>query len=267
MTVAENAVDGSRVWFEDDGGAGAPVVVLGGFLDPVRLVRASPIARALSERSTEFRLMFIDHRGHGRSETPHDPAAYAMPLRVADVVAVLDAAGIDRAHAVGISWGGRLGFGMGAIAPGRLRSLVAIGQQPYAIRPDGPLAIAVGSAMQETERRGVGALVEAFEAVAGRYPDDVRADYLGADAAAIHAAWRCAMDEGPIGGDLHAWTTPCLICVAEDDDDFLEQARAAAAEIPGARFLAIPGADHLGVDVAPVDTYLPGVLRLLREAT
>jgi len=266
MTVAVNAVDGSRVSFEDDGGVGAPVVVLGGFLDPVLLVRASPIARALSERPSEFRLMFIDHRGHGLSEAPHDPAAYAMPLRVADVVAVLDAAGVDRAHVVGISWGGRLGFGMGAIAPGRLRSLVAIGQQPYAIRPAGPLAIGVGYAMQDAERRGIVALVETFEALAGRYPDDVRSLYLGADATAMRAAWRCAMDEGPIGGDLHAWTTPCLICVAEDDSDFLEQARAAAAEIPGARFLAIPGADHLGVDVAPVDTYLPAVLRLLREA-
>ena len=87
---ATNALDASRVYFKDDGGEGAPVVILGGFMDPVELVRDTPIARALDEMSGEFRLIYIDHRGHGRSDKPHDPEAYAMPLRVADVVAVLD---------------------------------------------------------------------------------------------------------------------------------------------------------------------------------
>ncbi|MEO8477838.1 MAG: alpha/beta hydrolase [Actinomycetota bacterium] len=266
MPLTANAMDGTRVSFEDDGGTGTPVVILGGFLDPVGLVREAPISRALTERSSEFRLMFVDHRGHGRSGAPHEPASYAMPVRVADVVAAMDAAEIERANVVGISWGGRLGFGMGAIAPARLRSLVAIGQQPYAIRPDGPLATAVARAMADAERRGVAALVETFEAAAGRYPEEIRSIYLGSDVDALRAAWWCVRDEGPIGGDLRAWSTPCLICVAEDDKDFFEQARMAAAEIPRARFVAIPGTDHLGVDVAPVDTYLPAVLSLLREA-
>jgi pimeloyl-ACP methyl ester carboxylesterase len=266
MAFAVNAIDGSRVYFEDEGGAGTPVVILGGFLDPVGLVRTAPIVRALSDRSSEFRLVFVDHRGHGRSDAPHEAASYAMPLRVADVVAVLDAAGIDRGHVVGISWGGRLGFGMGAIAPERLRSLIAIGQHPYAIRAEGPLALALGRAMRDTERRGIVALIEAFEAVTGRYPDDVRSTYLGADAAAMRAAWRCALGEGPIGGDLRTWRLPCLICVAEDDGDFFDQASEAATEIPGAGFVAIPGIDHLGVDVAPADPYLAEVLSVLREA-
>ena len=267
MPFTLNGLDGTRVSFEDDGGTGTPVVILGGFLDPIGLVRDAPIARALSDRPQEFRLVFVDHRGHGLSGAPHEPASYAMPLRVADVVAALDATGIDRAHVVGISWGGRLGFGMGAIAPERMRSLVAIGQHPYPIRRDGPLAVALGRAMQDTERRGIVALVETFEAAAGRYPDDVRSIYLEADPDAMRAAWRCVKDEGPIGGDLPGWTTPCLICVAEHDEDFFEQAWAAAAEIPRARFVVIPGTDHLGVDVAPVDTVLPEVLRLLREAS
>ncbi len=266
MSFAVNAIDGTRVSFEDEGGSGIPVVILGGFLDPIGLVRDAPIVRALSDRSPEFRLVFVDHRGHGRSGAPHDPASYAMPVRVADVAAAMDAAEIDRAHVVGISWGGRLGFGMGAVVPERLRSLVAIGQQPYAIRPDGPLATAVARAMADAKQRGVAALVETFEAVAGRYPEEVRSIYLSSDVDALRAAWRCVRDEGPIGGDLCAWTTPCLIAVAEDDGDFFEQARMAASEIPRARFVVIPGADHLGVDVAPVDTYLPAVLRLLREA-
>ncbi len=91
MPYARNALDGSRVYFEDDGSDGEAVVFHGGFLDSVDLVRASNIAQALQELpEEEFRLIYVDHRGHGRSDKPHDAEAYAMPLRVADVVAVLD---------------------------------------------------------------------------------------------------------------------------------------------------------------------------------
>ena len=130
MPFATNARDGSQVYFEDDGGAGTPVIILGGFLDPIELVRDAPIARSLQALSDEFRLIFVDHRGHGRSAKPHEAKAYAMELRVADVAAVLGALDIERAHFIGISWGGRLCFGIGEHAPERVRSLVIIGQQP-----------------------------------------------------------------------------------------------------------------------------------------
>jgi pimeloyl-ACP methyl ester carboxylesterase len=141
MPYARNALDGNRVYFEDDGGNGAAVVLHGGIGDSVDLVRASSIAHALQELPTdEFRLIYVDHRGVGRSDKPHEVEAYAMPLRVADAVAVLDELGIERAHFIGNSWGGRLGFGIGEHAPERVLSLVLGGQQPYAIDPNGPLA-------------------------------------------------------------------------------------------------------------------------------
>ncbi len=264
MSFATNARDAARVYFEDDGGEGTPVVVLGGFLDPVDLVRRAPIARALREHTDEFRLIFIDHRGHGRSDAPHEAEAYAMPLRVADVVAVLDELGIERAHFLGISWGGRLCFGLGEHAAGRVRSLVTIGQHPYAIDPDGPLARVVAEALAASRKRGIVALVEAFEAIAGRYPDDIRSAYLACDAAAMRAAWRAAMDEGAVADDLEAWDVRCLICVAEDDADFFDQTKRAANEIPNAEFVSIEGMDHLGVDTARADPVLPAVLRILR---
>ena len=267
VPFATNPRDASRVYFEDDGGSGSPVVVLGGFLDPVELVRATPIARALRGLTEEFRLVFIDHRGHGRSDKPHDPHAYAMPLRVADVVAVLDELDLLRAHFVGISWGGRLCFGLGEHAPERVRSLVIIGQQPYAIDPGGPLARVVGEALVASKEQGIGALVLAFEAIAGRYPESVREAYLANDAAAMRAAFEAAMAEGAVSENLKAWRTRCLICVAEDDVDFFEQARRAAAEIPDADFVSIEGTDHLGVDTARADPVLPAVLRTLRGST
>lgn len=266
-SYATNARDGIRLYLEDDGGGGAPVLILGGFLDPIELVRRAPIAQALAASADRFRLIFVDHRGHGRSDKPHDADAYAMPLRVADVVAVLDELQIRRAHLLGISWGGRLCFGVGRHAPERVRSLIAIGQHPYEIDRDGPLARVVGEALEASKRRGIEALVEAFEAIAGRYPDDVRAMYLACDAEAMRAAWEAATSEGPVAEDLSAWSLRCLICAAEDDADFFEDARRAAAEIPNAEFVGIPGTDHLGVDTARVDPILPAVVRTLREAT
>jgi pimeloyl-ACP methyl ester carboxylesterase len=261
---AVNARDARRVRFEDDGGDGAPVAILGGFLDPIELVRRAPIARALGTFREEFRLVFVDHRGHGLSDRPHDAASYAMILRVADVVAVLDALEIARAHVLGISWGGRLGFGMAQHAPERVRSLVAIGQHPYAIDPEGALAQVVREALALSKQRGIAPLVEAFEAIAGRYPEEVRSIYLGVDAEAMRAAWESALAEDAVARDLQTWTLRCLICVAEDDTDFFEPARRAASEIPNAEFVAIPGTDHLGVDTAGVDPLLPAVLRTLR---
>lgn len=240
-------------------------MILGGFLDPIGFVRDAPIARAMQELNDEFRLVFIDHRGHGRSDKPHESRAYAMPLRVGDVVAVLDDRSIERAHFIGISWGGRLCFGIGEHAPKRIRSLVTIGQQPYALEPEGPLARVVGDALATSREKGIGALVEAFEAIAGRYPEAVRDVYLACDAAAMRAAWRSAMAEGAVSEDLGAWDVRCLICVAEDDVDFFDQAQRAAEEIPNAEFNSIEGTDHLGVDTAPSDPLLPVVLRTLRE--
>jgi len=254
------------VYFEDDGGAGSPVVLLGGFLDPVELVRTAPISEALHGFADEFRLVFVDHRGHGQSERPHEATAYEMALRVADLVAVLDELDIQRAHFVGISWGGRLCFGLGEHASERVRSLVIIGQQPYAIDPEGPLARVVAEAMAASKQQGIEALVLAFERITGRYPDRVRALYLASDPAAMRAAWAAVMAEGDVSEDLGSWRLPCLICVAADDADFFDQARRAAEEIPDAEFVSIDGTDHLGVDTARVDPVLPAVLRTLRTA-
>ena len=93
-----------------------PVLFYTGFADPLEVAKESRLARALSG---EFRLIFADHRGQGGSDKPREPRAYALPTRVADAVAVLDALGIERAHLLGSSWGARLGFALGEYAPER----------------------------------------------------------------------------------------------------------------------------------------------------
>jgi pimeloyl-ACP methyl ester carboxylesterase len=266
MPYARNALDGSWVYFEDDGGDGDAVVLHGGLLDSVDLVRGSHVAQALQELPEEFRLIYVDHRGLGRSDKPHEAKAYAMPLRAADAVAVLDELGIERAHFIGNSWGGRLGFGIGEHAPERVLSLVISGQQPYAIDPDGPLARAVTETLAESRRKGsLEPFVEALESFAGvRFADALRARWLNNDPAAIESAWSAAVAEGAISEDLRAWEIRCLIYAAAGDVDFHDQAQRAAGEIPNAEFISLEERDHVVAHLAQVDPVLPAVLRMLR---
>ena len=51
------------------------------------------------------RVLIVDPLGHGQSDKPHETAAYRAPDVAADVIAVLDAAGIERAALWGYSRG------------------------------------------------------------------------------------------------------------------------------------------------------------------
>jgi pimeloyl-ACP methyl ester carboxylesterase len=265
MPHAGNARDGSRVYFEDDGGKGAAVVLHGGLLDSVESVRRSHVAEALQALPEEFRLVCVDHRGLGRSDKPHEPEAYAMPLRVADAVAVLDELGLERAHFIGASYGGRLGFGIGEHAPERVLSLVIGGQQPYAVDPGGPLARVIPESLAESCREGsLEPFVRALEAVSGsRFPDETRTRYLDNDPVAIEAASSVLLSEGAISTDLGAWRVRCLIYIGAGDLDFCEQARRAAGEIPNAEFVSIEELDHVQAHLQP-DLVVPAILDALR---
>lgn len=268
MPYATNPIDATRIYFEDDGGPGAPVVLYGGILDSVELVRsASPIAQALQARPHEFRLIYTDHRGLGRSDKPHVVEAYAMRLQAGDAVAVLDEIGIDRAHFAGASYGGRLCFGIGAQAPERVLSLVAGGQQPYAVDRTGPLARAIFPALERTRRDGVAVFVETLEEYwATRFPEPERSGYMEQDGVAVAAAAEALLTGGDISTDLRSWRVPCLIYMGAGDADFVDQARRAAEQIPGAEFVALDALDHLGAHYES-ERVIPAVLRTLRSAS
>jgi pimeloyl-ACP methyl ester carboxylesterase len=262
MPFGTNAVDGTRVCFEEEG-HGVPVVLHGGFLDSIAEVRESRIARALP--ADEFRLIYVDHRGLGRSDKPHDPEAYSMPLRVKDAVAVLDELGIERAHFIGTSWGGRLCFGIGEHAPGRVLTLVIGGQQPYTW-PDSPLTRVVTEGLVASRTEGMDALIRTLETFwNARFPDTRRVRWLENDPAALDAAWKAALAEGPISKDLRAWRIRCLIFIGAGDTDFLDQARRAAGEIPNGEFISLEGLDHYGAHTGQEDPLLEAILRTLRR--
>lgn len=264
MPYATNPIDGTRIYVEDNGGPGDPVVFYGGILDTVEVVRNSPIARALPQE--EFRLIYADHRGLGRSDKPRAPEAYGMALRVGDAVAVLDALGMERAHFVGTSYGGRLCFGIGELAPERVWSLVVGGQQPHALNSEAPLARVVISSLAASREAGtIKPFVEALESFSGsRLPESVRAAYLRNDPVAVEAASTAMVAEGDLSEDLTAWRTPCLIFLGARDVDFWDQARRAAEEIPDARFVTLQDSDHLGAHFEQ-ETVIPEVLSFLRQ--
>ena len=261
MPHAENALDGTRIYFEDTGGSGSPVILHGGLLDCVDDLSESAVGRALPPG--EFRAVYVDHRGLGRSDKPHDPSAYAMPLRVRDPIAILDELGIDRAHFVGMSWGGRLGFGIGAHAPERVRALVCGGQQPYAW-PDSPLTRVVTNGLGDCQQDAL-ALVEAFERFwQVRFSERQRARWVDNDPEALRAMWSQVLAEGPVATALTGWTVPCLIVIGAADADFLDQARRAAAEMPRGELLLLEAADHYAAHVSADDALIEAVLRTLR---
>jgi pimeloyl-ACP methyl ester carboxylesterase len=261
MPFATNPLDGVRTYFEDDGGNGPPVLVYPGFSDPIAYARQLPLSSGLAG---EFRLIFADHRGQGRSDKPHDAASYALPTRTADAVAIVDELGIERVHFLGLSWGARLGFSLGEHAPERLRSLVLCGNQPYAWNTDGPLFRSVSEAIAAGARDGIAAFVETWEeAIGERFPEPGRTWMFDNDPLALQAAFSSAALEGPVSKDLSAWRTPCLIYCGEVDPMF-EDAKRGASEIPGALFISTEGEDHFSAERVTGEL-LPEVIRFFRS--
>jgi pimeloyl-ACP methyl ester carboxylesterase len=259
---AVNSIDGVRTAYDDSDGGGDPVLVYPGFADPLEYARISPLCQALSE---EFRLIFADHRGQGRSDKPHDVRSYDLGTRVKDATAILDTLGIERSHYLGFSWGARLGFALGESARERFRSLVLCGNQPYEWPTTGPMLTAVTNAVTAGREEGILAFVESWESAIGeRFPEPGRTWMLDNDPIALAAEFQSVFVETKISDDLSRWDIPCLIYAGADDEMHGPAARA-AAEIPSAEFLSLPGQTHFSAERVTEPLY-PKVRELYRSA-
>ncbi|HLN40903.1 MAG TPA: alpha/beta hydrolase [Acidimicrobiales bacterium] len=103
-------------------GEGPPVVLLHGFPDSGRLWRHQ--VPALVEAG--FSTIVPDLRGYGASDQPAEVEAYSIPFLAGDVVAIMDAVGVERAHVVGHDWGAALAWAFGSLLPDRVDHLVAL---------------------------------------------------------------------------------------------------------------------------------------------
>jgi len=73
-----------------------------------------------------LRTLAPDQRGYSPGARPPGRAAYRMEWLVDDALAVLDAAGVERAHLVGHDWGGGVAWTAAALHPERVASLTAV---------------------------------------------------------------------------------------------------------------------------------------------
>ncbi len=71
-----------------------------------------------------WRVINVDPLGHGASDTPHDADAYVAAGVTADLVAVLDAEGVDRVTAWGYSRGGWLACNLASRYPDRVDRII-----------------------------------------------------------------------------------------------------------------------------------------------
>lgn len=107
---------GRSIYFEDVG-RGPPVVLGHSFLFSGTMWRKQ--VPALAER---YRVLNVDFRGHGRSgEVQH---AFSLYDAIADVVAVLDRAGVEKATWCGLSIGGMVAMRAALTCPQRVSALI-----------------------------------------------------------------------------------------------------------------------------------------------
>ena len=74
-----------------------------------------------------MRGLALDYRGHGESAKPHEPAQYDREAMARDVFALMDHAGIERAHLLGFSMGAHIALTAALIDGGRIDHLVVSG--------------------------------------------------------------------------------------------------------------------------------------------
>jgi pimeloyl-ACP methyl ester carboxylesterase len=204
----------------------------------------------LEPLARRHRVILIDARGHGDSDKPHDPAAYALANRVADVLAVLDAAGVERAHFLGYSMGGWIGFGLAAQAPARLASLIVGGAHPYA---DASWRGFRAPGATEPAR-----FLAAFATAIGEpIPEVVHPLVLQNDLVALAASAGDRPSQEPVLGHIQV---PCLLYAGERDARHALIRRAAGAA--GAAFVTLPAVGHVD-GMARADLAVPEVERFL----
>ena len=205
--------------------------------------------------SKDFRVVRYDTRGHGGSVV--SPGAYSFDLLGNDVVAILDALKIERAHFCGISMGGFTGLWLGLNAASRMNSIAVCNSAAKIGTPDG---WNTRSAM--VREKGVAAMKELADSSPSRWFTEA---FIAAQPAVVQRAqaWIAAVNPQGYAGccdalagadvrdQLAKIAVPTLIIAGSADPvttvadgEFMQQ------HIPGAKLAAVP-ASHLSNLEAP----------------
>lgn len=179
-----------------------------------------------------------DLRGHGRSEYPPDLARYSAAAALADMAALLDAAGLDRAVLGGHSLGGYLSLDFALRNPDRVAGLVLIDTGPgfrnAAARNDWNQRAEVTATRLAAQ--GLAAVRGSAELHGGEHRD--------ATGLMLAARGTLTQQDSHVLDGLPGISVPTLIVVGAQDTPFLGAADYMAAKIPGGRVVVVPDAGH-----------------------
>lgn len=228
------AADGTRLATYTWGDVDAPgVVIVHGFASNVRdnWVLTGWV-RELTRAG--YRVLALDQRGHGASDKPHEPDAYAIRTLVADVETVMDTYLVEEAFYVGYSLGSRVGWEVVRDLPQRIERAVLGGV------PDGiPLErldldqvrayVADGTSVTDRTTQNYIALTE-------RVPGNDLRSLL-----ALAEGMRTTRTVDP--DPANAPTRPILFATGSEDA-IIEGSRTLSSAAPNGRFFEIPGRHH-----------------------
>jgi pimeloyl-ACP methyl ester carboxylesterase len=264
MPYANN--QGIRIHYEVEGD-GTPLVLLHGISETYETWHVSCWAESLKKK---YRLILIDARGHGDSDKSHDSEAYAMKLMVNDVVAVLDDLKIGKAHFLGYSMGGWIGFGIAKYSPKRFHSLIIGGMHPYA-RSNEPIIkwltvyrnTFASDSSDANAREALlkdwwgptAAKMPEFRAYAQRV---LPATDWEALIALASKDWGHGLDDV-----LPTMTMPVLLFDGEADA-FYSGVKECAKSIPKATFISFPRLNHEDIIIRK-DLVLPHIIKFLKK--
>jgi len=237
-----------RIAYQVAGGGPFDLVFVPGFISNLDLAWEDPNRAHFFSRLASFsRLILFDKRGTGLSDRVGSVAS--LEERMDDVRAVMDALESERAALFGISEGGAMSMLFAATYPERTRALVLYGSYGHfplwVLPPDKFKAF-----MEIVERDwGTGATARFF--APSKAEDETfrrgwaRFERLGASPSAVAALFRMN-NEIDVRHVAPAIRVPTLVIHKTGDTRVsVEAGRFLGSAIPGAKFVELPGCDHV----------------------
>jgi len=225
--------DGVNIYYEVHG-SGPPLILTHGYSSTSGMWQGQ-----IAALSRHYKLVLWDMRGHGQSDYPENPAAYSEALTVADIAALLDAVGAEKAVVGGLSLGGYMSLAFYRSHPERARALLIIDTGPGFKKDDA--RDAWNKRAHETadrfDREGL-AVLKSMSAE--------RANVSHRDAQGLARAARGMLTQrdASVMETLPTIKVPSLVVVGADDTPFLAASDYMAAKIPGTEKVVIPAAGH-----------------------
>lgn len=210
--------------------------------------------------SQHYRLIIWDMRGHGRSDYPEDPAAYSEAATVADMAALLDVVGAERAIVGGLSLGGYMSLAFHLAHPQRVRGLLIIDTGP-GYRNDEAREGWNRNALRTAERYET----EGLARLASGSPEMRTSTHRDARGLALAARGMLTQRDARVITSLPAVAVPALVVVGANDTPFLAASDYMAGKIPGAKKVVIADAGH-AANIDQPEAFNTAVLGFLAEA-